>query len=309
MVNTLSSLKVLRLADCGLNNTVSATSKSNLTHLEVLDLSSNLFNTSLEHNWFLWDLTSLKELYLVGCDWHGPIPEELGNMTSLEVIDLSVNDLVGLIPSNLQNLCNLKVLRLVEINIGASIGEFMDRLPRCSWSTLQILSMRNTNTSGNLPPEVGALVNLIELDLSFNKLNGVLMKGHFSGLFNLEYLDLSYNSFKMDIDSNWVPPFRLKHISLQSCPVGPHFSEWLRWQTDIDFLALGNTNLDDVIPVWFWVTFSQARHLDASGNMLRGSLPSNLQHMSAKIIYLGSNKLTGQVPQLPINISYLNLSS
>jgi Leucine-rich repeat (LRR) protein len=96
---------------------------------------------------------------------------------------------------------------------------------------------------------------------------------------------------------------------LHSCQLGPHFPEWLRWQTDIESLDLGNTNLDDAIPDWFWVTFSQASVLYASGNMLRGSLPANLQHMSAQDIQLGSNNLTGQIPHFPINISNLNLSS
>uniref|UniRef100_A0A453H013 Leucine-rich repeat-containing N-terminal plant-type domain-containing protein n=1 Tax=Aegilops tauschii subsp. strangulata TaxID=200361 RepID=A0A453H013_AEGTS len=310
MVNVLSSLRVLRLADCGLKSTRSATSKSNLTHLQVLDLSENSFNAPLEHNWFFWDLTSLEELHLLVCYWHGPIPEQLGNMTSLQVIDFSDNDLVGLIPSNLEKLCNLEVLHLDGNNINTSIGEFMDRLPRCSWSIIQVLTLDGNMITGTVPLGVGALGNLTELWLSDNKLDGVLMKEHFSGLLNLEYVDLSDNSLKMDIEPHWVPPFRLKGINLHSCIVGPYFPGWLRWQTGIESLDLGNTNLDGVIPDWFWVTFSRARRLDASENMLRGSLPANLQHISARHIFLGSNKLTGQVPQLlPINISHLNLSS
>jgi hypothetical protein len=146
IVSMFSSLKVLRLADCGLTSTVSATSKSNLTHLQILDLSGNLFNTTLKRSWF-WDLTNLKELYLSSCGWSGSIPQELGNMTSLQVIDFSYNDLVGLIPGNLQDLCNLKVPRFEWNNINAGIGEFMDRLPRCSWRTIQVFSMPYSNTS------------------------------------------------------------------------------------------------------------------------------------------------------------------
>ncbi|CAM0876884.1 unnamed protein product [Alopecurus aequalis] len=83
-VNTLPNLKVLRLAECGLNSTVSTLSPSNLTQLEVLDLSGNEFGTSLQHNWF-WDLTGLRKLQLNGCGWTaGPIPDALGNMSSLE---------------------------------------------------------------------------------------------------------------------------------------------------------------------------------------------------------------------------------
>ncbi|VAI63290.1 unnamed protein product [Triticum turgidum subsp. durum] len=111
------------------------------------------------------------------------------------------------------------------------------------------------------------------------------------------------------INQKWVPPFRLKVAKFQSCQLGPIFPEWLKWQTDIDVLVLSDANLDDVIPDWFWMTFSQASTLQASGNKLCGSLPTNLQHMSAEYIHLGSNKLTGQVPQLPIHISQLDLSS
>ena len=333
LVNMHSSLRVLRLADCGLTSTMSVTSRSNLPHLQVLDLSGNLFNTTLEHYWF-WDLIGLKKLHLGACDWHGPIPEELGNMTSLQVIDLGLNYLVGLIPSNLQNLCKLKVLNFEYNNINASIEEFMHRLPRCSWSTIQefsvgyasmsgelpiwignmtsltVLSASQNMITGTMPMGVGALGNLTVLELGDNKLEGVLTKDHLSGLQNLEYLDLSHNSFKMHIDPDWLPPFRLKSINLESCTVGPRFPERLRWQTNIESLCLANTSLDDVIPDWFWMTFSQAWFLDASGNMLHGSLPSNLQHMPTESLSLGCNNLTGLVPRLlPINISKLHLSS
>ncbi|XBH82261.1 hypothetical protein VPH35_070952 [Triticum aestivum] len=334
MVNMLSSLRVLRLEDCGFTSTMSTTLKSNLTRLQVLDLSANLFNTSLEHNRF-WDLTSLKEFHLFSGDWHGPIPEKLGNMTSLEVIDLSENHHVGLIPSNLENLCNLEVLHFNDNwYMNMTIGEFMNRLSTCSWSTIQVLSVVDTSLTGKLPIwignmtslsilsigrnmitgtvplGVGELGNLTVLDLSYNKLDVVLTKDHFSGLLKLGNLDLSDNSLKMDTEPNWVPPFKLKYLDLQSCSVGHRFPQWLRSQTDIDYLVLGNTSLDDVIPDWFWVTFSRDLVLDASRNMLHGSLPTNLQHMSASIIYLGSNKLTGQVPRLsPINISHMDMSS
>ncbi|XP_044979322.1 receptor-like protein EIX2 [Hordeum vulgare subsp. vulgare] len=303
MVNMLSSLRVLRLANCGLNNTAvsASTSQSNLTHLQVLHLSFNVFITSLEQSWF-WDITSLKELYLESSYQHGYIPEELGNMTSLKVIDFAHNNLVGLIPTNLQNLCSLEVLLFGGTNINASIGEFMDRLP-------SVLYADDNMITGNVPMGVGALGNLTVLSLSGNKLDGVLRKEHFSGLLKLEDLQLGGNSLKMDIEPNWVPPFRLKSLDLQSCTVGPRFPDWLRSQTDIVDLVLTNTSLDDVIPDWFWVTFSRAWNLDASGNKLRGSLPANLQQMSAGYIFLGSNNLTGQVPRLPINITHLNLSS
>ena len=129
-VSMLPSLKVLRLSECGLNSTMSASnlhSKSNLTHLGVLDMSYNyVLGTSFKHNWF-WNLTSLKELYLSYCGWDGPIPSGLRNMKSLQVIDLSWNDLEGLLPSNLEDLCDLKVLILNGNNVNVNMDEFMDQ--------------------------------------------------------------------------------------------------------------------------------------------------------------------------------------
>ncbi|VAI63275.1 unnamed protein product [Triticum turgidum subsp. durum] len=432
-VNMLPSLKVLGLSGCGLNSTMSASiSLSNLTHLEVLDMSGNNFYTSLKHAWF-WNLKSLKELYLSGSSWIGSIPSDLANMTALQVIDLTGNQLVGLIPEKLGNLCNLTRMRFSGNNIGSSIGEFMRRLPKCSWNTLQEFSVQDANMTGNLPGWIGNMTNLIvlhasenmlcsplpvgvgalsnlkwlnlrnnnfsgvllkehfaslgnleildlryntfngvllkeifarlvklrildlsynkfsgvlfkessasfgnlehldlsynnfndfllkensksfgklkHLDLSHNKLDSVLVEEHFAGLSNLEHLDLSYNSLILAINQKWVPPFRLKVARFQSCQVGPNFPEWLKGQSNIDVLVLGDANLDDVVPEWFWVTFSRASILQASGNKLHGSLPANLRHMSAGYIHLGSNKFTGQVPQFPINIARLNLSS
>uniref|UniRef100_A0A453Q3X6 Disease resistance R13L4/SHOC-2-like LRR domain-containing protein n=1 Tax=Aegilops tauschii subsp. strangulata TaxID=200361 RepID=A0A453Q3X6_AEGTS len=431
-VNMLPSLKVLRLSGCGLSSTMSASvSLSNLTHLEVLDMSNN-FDTSLKHAWF-WNLTGLKELHLGYSGLEGSIPSDLANMTALQVIDLSGNQLVGLIPEKLGNLCNLTRMRFSGNNIGSSIGEFMRRLPKCSWNTLQEFSVQDANMIGNLPSWIGnmtnlsvlhasenmlsgplpvgvgalsnlkslilgnnnfsgvllkeqfanlgklelldlshnnfsgvllkehfaslgalkildlscnnfsgvlsneqfaslgnlkildlssnnfsdfllkeqsaSLDNLKHLDLSHNKLNSVLVGEHFTGLLNLKYLDFSYNSVRLAINQKWVPAFRLKYAIFRSCQLGPRFPEWLKWQSDIDVLVLSNANLDDVIPDWFWVTFSRASFLQVSGNKLHGSIPSDLQHMSADHIYLGSNMFTGQVPQLPINIVRLNLSS
>ncbi|XP_044415578.1 receptor-like protein EIX2 [Triticum aestivum] len=457
-VNMLPSLKVLGLSGCGLNSTMFASiSLSNLTHLEVLHMSDNNFYTSLKHAWF-WNLKSLKELYLSGSSWIGSIPSDLANMTALQVIDLSGNQLMGLIPEKLENLCNLTRMRFSGNNIGSSIGEFMRRLPKCSWNTLQEFSVQDANMIGNLPSWIGnmtnlsvlhasknmlsgslpvgvgalsnlkslilgnnnfsgvllkeqfanlgklelldlshnnfngvllkeqfanlgklelldlshnnfsgellkehfaslgalkslnlscnnfsgvlsneqfarfgnlnlldlssnnfsdfllkeqsaSLDNLKHLDLSYNKLNSVLVGEHCTGLLNLKYMDLSYNSLRLAINQKWVPAFRLKYAIFRSCQLGPRFPEWLKWQSDIDVLVLSNANLDDVIPDWFWVTFSRASFLQVSVNKLHGSIPSDLQHMSADHIYLGSNKFTGQVPQLPINIVRLNLSS
>ncbi|KAM3223509.1 hypothetical protein ACQJBY_057084 [Aegilops geniculata] len=133
------------------------------------------------------------------------------------------------------------------------------------------------------------------MDLSHNKLDGVLVEEHFAGLLNLEYLDLSYNSVRFAIDKKWIPPFRLKVARFRSCLLGPNFPEWLKSQSNIEVLVLSNANLDDIIPDWFWVTFSQASFLQASGNKLHGSLPAQLP-INIVRLNLSSNSLSGSLP-------------
>ncbi|KAM3278914.1 hypothetical protein ACQJBY_046296 [Aegilops geniculata] len=335
-VNMLPNLKVLRLSDCGLNSSVSTLSPSNLTHLEVLDLSGNSFGTSLQHNWF-WDLTSLRELRLAGCDWlAGPIPDALGNMSSLEVIDLSGNyQLFGYIPANLDKLCNLQVLNLDLVNINGDLTKLMDRLPKCSWSVLREVHLLRANLSGELPDwignltslsyldlyqnmlvgavpaGIGALGNLACLDFGLSKLSGVLSTEHFANLVSLEYLDLSHNSLKLDLNGNWVPPFRLDTGYFRSCNLGPQFPTWLRWQAGITQLDISNASISDVLPDWFWTVASHASVLYLSRNQLSGAFPAQLDLLSIQLMDLSKNSLSGKLPAnltAPL-LSQLHLSS
>jgi len=189
-LNMLPALRVVRLSDCRFSSRVEKTlTHSNLTHIEILDLSRNSFNFSVQYNWF-WGLTSLKELHLSNSEWSGPIPDALGNMSSLEVIDLSQNHkLSGNIPRNLASLCNLRILNFEETNINGDIAKLMERLPKCSWSKLRVLNFYRANLTGEIPVWIGNLSSLVYLDLSANELVGHVPIG-IGALRNLTYLGL-----------------------------------------------------------------------------------------------------------------------
>nr|CAB3479334.1 unnamed protein product [Digitaria exilis] len=63
VVNMIPSLKVLRLTDCGLPSANQSLPRLNLTNLEELGLSGNLFYHPLSSCWF-WNSTSLRYLEL-----------------------------------------------------------------------------------------------------------------------------------------------------------------------------------------------------------------------------------------------------
>ncbi|TVU34447.1 hypothetical protein EJB05_16279, partial [Eragrostis curvula] len=189
-VNMLPNLKSLVLPDCLLNSTLSTTHilHSNLTHLEILDLSNNQFYSALRHNWF-WNLTTIKELYLSYCGWFGPIPDALENMIRIEIIYLDNNYLSGIMPSNWKNLCSLQILVLKSNNIN---GDIMGRMPECSWSKLRTLDLQGANLTGQLPVWIGNLTRLSYLDISINMFVGSIPLG-IGNMTSLCYLDLSQN--------------------------------------------------------------------------------------------------------------------
>ena len=120
---------------------------------------------------------------------------------------------------------------------------------------------------------------------------------------------MSGNILKIVVGPEWLPPFKLQRATFASCQMGPLFPAWLRFQTNIDNLDISNTSIFDRLPDWFATTFSNATELYISNNGIDGTLPKKLKNMtSLRILYLDSNKLTGQIFELPTNLYSLDIS-
>jgi Leucine-rich repeat (LRR) protein len=334
VVNMISSLKVLHLSYCSLTSANQSLPHLNLTNLEVLDLYKNDFEHSMESCWF-WNITNLKYLNLARSSIYGRFPVALEEMTSLKVLDLSDNDSPRkrVVTANFKKLCNLEILNLDTSRSFGNVTELLKNLPVCpsnklkelhlarnnftgvlpNWmehlTALVILYLRNNNISGPVPAFIGHLTALTTLDLAGNQLDGVITEQHFLNAKSLQYIDLSYNSLRVDISTEWTPPFRLSRAFFASCQLGPMFPAWLKWQVSIVYLDISSTGISDTLPQWFPDVFSNAMDLDLSNNQLNGSLPKNLDVMSSlSYLDLRSNQLTGEIPPLPRNLSYLNMS-
>ncbi|KAL6840803.1 hypothetical protein ACP4OV_029329 [Aristida adscensionis] len=341
MLNRIPSLRVIGLPFCSLDSANQSLPYLNLTKLEKLDLSGNIFNHSIASSWF-WKATSLKYL-------------DLGNNILFGQFDDTLENLA--MEGNFKNLCSLEILDLTNNGMKGNITVLMEWLPRCLWDTLRelhlgsnnitgtlpnlierftsltVLDLSSNNLAGNIPPEVrhltglitldlsnnhlsgivptelGAFTNLTYLDLGSNNLSGVLTEEHFAGLISLKTIDLSSNNLKIVLDADWLPFFRLKVAVFASCQMGPLFPAWLRQQLQITKLDISRTGLVEKIPDWFWHTFSHATYIDISNNQLSGNLPAHLGDMACVQLYLGSNQLSGPIPPLPRNIYILDMSN
>uniref|UniRef100_A0ACD5TZF6 Uncharacterized protein n=1 Tax=Avena sativa TaxID=4498 RepID=A0ACD5TZF6_AVESA len=281
---------------------------------------------------WVWDAISLEYLNLEYNGIYGPFPARLGNLSSLQVLQLSGNHLKGMIPDTLTSLCSLRIFELARNDVQGDMAEFIDRLPRCSWIQLQVLHLGHNNINGSLPDWISDMTSLSILDLSFNRLTGALttsistlsnltnlnlgynqMDGlitqdHFSKLTELQELHLSANFFTMDLNSDWIPPFRLQSLGLGSCRIGPGIPRWLKSQRNISSLYLSDVGIAHTLPDWFWTVFTNAEVLDLSHNNISGTLPATLGKMHTNFLDLSSNQFSGSVPQLPQEISVLDLS-
>ncbi|KAM0938344.1 putative non-specific serine/threonine protein kinase [Dioscorea sansibarensis] len=92
----------------GLNLTGSLPDEfSNLTSLQVIDLTMNYLNGTIPAVWASLPLTTLM---LTGNRITGRIPDELGRITTLQYLSLASNLIEGPLPQSLGNLTNLRIL-------------------------------------------------------------------------------------------------------------------------------------------------------------------------------------------------------
>ena len=183
-------------------------------------------------------LPDLRELYLDYNQLMGKLPNWLGELKNLRRLGLSRNKLEGPIPTSL-----------------------------CTLQRMDSLLLSSNDLNGSLPNCIGQLSQLKELGVYSNQLSVTLSEQHFWKLSNLESLEL--NNIRLNVSSNWVPPFKLRNLYMISCHIGPAFPAWLQSQKNLQYLFLSNVNISS-IPNWFWNTFVNLQSLALSYNQLQG---------------------------------------
>jgi len=256
-----------------------------MTSLQVLDLSGNYYNDDDAKNMRVMtagmrNLCNLEVLYISSSHLHGDAIELFRNLpryspNKLQELDLSQNQLTGMLPRWIAQLTSLVVLNLGWNNITGylptSVGQF---------AGLQTLDLSHNNLNGNVPYEIGMLSNLTHLDLNSNKLDGVITEEHLVSARSLKYIDLSYNALKIEISSDWQPPFRLDTAYFASYQMGPLFPSWLKWHVNIINLDISSAGIDDRLPRRFSDAFLNVEFMNISYNQVNGTLPTDMGSMS-----------------------------
>ncbi|KAF8020100.1 hypothetical protein BT93_G0719 [Corymbia citriodora subsp. variegata] len=144
--------------------------------------------------------------------------------------------------------------------------------------------LHNNSFHGEIPPQIGNLLQLCDLDLSNNAFGGPI-PSNLSHCLNLETLNFSYNQLVGGIHSNLGNLPRLKRLSLaKNSLVGPIPP------------SIGN--------------LSSLQWLQLASNRLHGEIPEELSRLERLVFFrLQCNELTGEIPPGIFNISTINYFS
>ncbi|GLJ42025.1 hypothetical protein SUGI_0870150 [Cryptomeria japonica] len=265
-VGNLLSLQTLDLSDSRIEGEIPA-AVGNLLSLQTLDLSDTRIEGKIPPA--IGNLSSLQILDLSDTRIEGEIPAAIGNVSSLKSLDLSNTRIEGEIPLSIVNLSKLVSLELSYNKLTGVIPPSLDSL-----SSLVSLHLYANELNGTIPSTISNLVHLRSLWLDSNSLRGLISLSVFDNLTRLNDLYLSANHLTVNIDSTWIPRFKLSYLALGSCNLD-RIPSFLVTQYDLEYLDLSSNSIPTNIPSWIW-NLPSLYDLNLSCNQLTGSLSSRL---------------------------------
>jgi len=277
--------------------------------LQELSMSSTVETTSFQLPKFLLYQKDLTNLYFSSLKLDGGFPHWLleNNTKLIEVVFRNCS-LTGVMQLPLHPLIHLES---VDVSDNTIVGEIQNKNISSIYPNLKRLNMSKNNIQGSIPPELGRMKLLYELDISSNQLSGKISKDIFEVGKRLIFLKLSNNKlegpiFKMPTnlivlslnDNNFSGrlPSNIFNMSIVSLDVSNNhlvgkIPSLLNNLSRLSELRMSNNQFEGSIPL----ALAQAEdlyYLDLSQNNLTGLVPSFL-NSSVRFIHLRNNHLTG----------------
>nr|GFB33009.1 probable leucine-rich repeat receptor-like protein kinase At1g35710 [Tanacetum cinerariifolium] len=317
------------------NNNISGLIPESIGLLSKLELEQNKLSGSIPAS--ISGLVSVQLLILSNNELTGVIPSSIGKLSNIQKLVFDNNKLSGKLPASIGHLITLRdiflnnnrftgrSLKMAQTGLQGSFPQVL-----LSSSTIWQLDLSSNSLTGDLPPLIGNMTNLILLNLSNNGFSNVVIRSEFKNLSSLTDLDLHSNNFTGDInfifkknvpeipgffssiDLSYNPfsgpikvigdePALVSTVSLvlSHNPIGGKIPKSLSNATELSRLLISNNNLEGKIPKE--LNKKSLKELDVSGNRLTGEIPVHdfSFHTSA---FLGNPGLCG-APLQPCYIS------
>jgi Leucine-rich repeat (LRR) protein len=192
-------------------------------------------------------------------------------------------------------------LYLPSNNLDGSIPPAIGNL-----TSLTQLELRWNQLTGSIPASIGSLTGLTDLEFSWNQLSGSI-PASIGNLTSLTSLLLGDNNFSGGIPVELGNLPNLLYLDLNRSGHSGSMPSWIGNLTSLNYLNLSNNQLSGSIPSWIGDLTSLAS-LILSDNQLTGSMPTGLANLT-NLLYLSlsANQLTGSIPTELGNLTNLDM--
>lgn len=200
---------------------------------------------------------------------------------------------------------------------------WLSNLPVSEWygitvqdSAVTAIELPRNHLSGQLPDEIGQMIDLETLNLSDNNLSGELPIA-LQNLTKLKSLNLSHNRLSGNPINIFGRLNNLISLDLSHNDLGGNIPKDLGKLIQLKVLNLSNNNFQNNIPKEIF-RLQNLIELNLQNNSLTGSIPRQIGNCrNLQILDLSRNKLTGNIPKeigklrnlsqrLALNHNYLN---
>ncbi|KAM5584813.1 putative inactive receptor kinase [Rosa sericea] len=248
-----------------------------------------------------WDSKSLAS---DGCplNWFGIVCSD-GLVTSI-----SIND-IGLVGEfSFSAIAGLKVLR----NLSLSNNQLTGAISKVALiQSLEHLDLSRNLFHGLIPSGLADLRHLALLNLSSNQFEGIFPSG-FGKLEQLRYIDVRANALSGDIMTFLSQMGSVIHVDLSSNLFSGSLDLEIgnsSFVSSVQYLNVSHNSLaGELFPHDGMPYFDSLEVFDASDNQLVGPIPSFNFVVSLRILRLGSNQLSGSLPEALLQGSSMLLS-
>ncbi|KAF3783358.1 Receptor-like protein 12 [Nymphaea thermarum] len=254
--------------------------------LQWFDLSNNKFDGYLDLGIF----ANFKKLYFLSLsgnnltiDVHNPTLK-FASLQHLKLASCNVNQFP-------QFLCHHKPIQTLDLSKNMITGEIPN------WLNIAM----SLNISHNMLSRIGqgVFLNIDDIDLSFNMLNGnlsVLFPGT-SSFDNIDYFSISNNNVTGEVPASLCNFTSLSSLDLSNNKLSGAIPDCLFKFTSLVDVKLQNNQLQGQIPELSNCARNRLSIFDLSDNMLEGDIPTSLGcSKDVEFINLGYNKVSGGFP-------------